>query len=230
MGMITVGISDACVSADPSDVLVTHALGSCIAVAIHDPLAGVAGLLHILLPDSKAAPHKAATHPCMFADTGIPAMFRSAYALGAQKSRLTVRVVGGAQMLDGQGMFNVGKNNYLALPQNFVGRRCTDRGRGSRGRYPPQRPADGRRGAIGVEHRGRPTPGTRCEDPWSARRGSAGGCGNREACTQIGVCSEYLKLAAGLEAAGLLPDPQVPLAARARASWCSSCVLRKGGR
>ncbi len=114
MGIITVGISDAHVSNDPDAILVTHALGSCIAVAVHDPLAGVAGLLHILLPDSKSAPHKAATHPCMFADTGIPAMFHSAYALGAQKSRISVRVVGGAQVLDGQGVFNIGKNNYLA--------------------------------------------------------------------------------------------------------------------
>jgi chemotaxis protein CheD len=114
MGIITVGIGDAHVSNDPDAILVTHALGSCIAVAINDPTAGVAGLLHILLPDSKSSPHKVATHPCMFADTGIPAMFHSAYALGAQKPRMIVRVVGGAQMLDGEGVFNIGKNNYLA--------------------------------------------------------------------------------------------------------------------
>jgi chemotaxis protein CheD len=114
MGNITVGIGDAQVSNDGADVLVTHALGSCIAVAIYDSAAGVAGLLHFLLPDSKCCLHKAMTHPCMFADTGIPALFHSAYALGAQKSRLTVRVVGGAQVLDPDGVFDVGKRNYLA--------------------------------------------------------------------------------------------------------------------
>ena len=114
MSLITVGIGDAQVSRDTSDVLVTHALGSCIAVAIHDPVVEVAGLLHILLPDSKSSPQKAAAQPCLFADTGIPALFHSAYALGAQKPRITVRVVGGAQIADPQGVFNIGKQNYLA--------------------------------------------------------------------------------------------------------------------
>jgi chemotaxis protein CheD len=114
MGVITVGIGDARLSDDSSDVLVTHALGSCIAVAVYDPVASVAGLLHFLLPDSKSSPHRAMTHPCLFADTGIPALFHSAYAQGAQKSRLIVRVVGGAQVLDPQGVFAIGKQNYLA--------------------------------------------------------------------------------------------------------------------
>lgn len=114
MASITVGIGDAHVSNDPNDVLVTHALGSCIAVAIYDPDAHVGGLLHFVLPNSKSSPHKAQTHPCFFADTGIPSLFLAAYALGAHKSRLSVRVVGGAQVLDVGGVFNVGKQNYLA--------------------------------------------------------------------------------------------------------------------
>jgi chemotaxis protein CheD len=51
----------------------------------------------------------------MFADTGIPLLFRSAYQLGADKKRLTVTVAGGAQMMDTQGTFNIGKRNCLAM-------------------------------------------------------------------------------------------------------------------
>jgi chemotaxis protein CheD len=114
MKEIIVGLSDCRISNDPESVLVTHALGSCVAVAIHDAAAGVAGLLHLMLPESSLDPAKAANRPYQFADTGIPLLFHAAYALGAEKRRLTVRLVGGAQILDSGGVFNVGKRNHLA--------------------------------------------------------------------------------------------------------------------
>ena len=52
MGDVIVGISDFGCSRKPGDVLVTYALGSCIAVIIYDPVASVGGLLHYMLPDS----------------------------------------------------------------------------------------------------------------------------------------------------------------------------------
>jgi chemotaxis protein CheD len=51
----------------------------------------------------------------MFADTGVPLLFRRAYEYGAEKRRLVVRVAGGAQVMDREGVFNIGKRNYLAL-------------------------------------------------------------------------------------------------------------------
>src|SRR5580692_6617224 len=78
MKEITVGLADCRISNDPASVLVTHALGSCVAVAIHDPVAGVAGLLHLMLPESALDPAKAAVRPYQFADTGIPLMFHAA--------------------------------------------------------------------------------------------------------------------------------------------------------
>ena len=71
------------VSNDPRVTLVTYSLGSCIGVAIWDPTARVSGILHYMLPDSSISPEKAKTGPAMFADTGIPRLFRDAYALGA---------------------------------------------------------------------------------------------------------------------------------------------------
>jgi chemotaxis protein CheD len=55
----------------------------------------------------------------MFADTGIPAMFKDSYELGAAKSRLIVKVVGGSQLLDPTGLFSIGKRNYLILCKLF---------------------------------------------------------------------------------------------------------------
>lgn len=112
--LITVGIADCKISNDKTSWLVTHALGSCVAVAIFDPMAYVGGLLHIMLPESSLDRAKAAEQPYMFADTGIPALFHAAYAKGAEKKRLIVRLVGGAQVMDSKGVFNIGKRNHLA--------------------------------------------------------------------------------------------------------------------
>ena len=55
----------------------------------------------------------------MFADSGIPMMFHEAYEKGAQKSRLRVRVAGGAQIMDASGVFNIGQRNCLAMRKIF---------------------------------------------------------------------------------------------------------------
>ncbi|MGE5487667.1 MAG: chemotaxis protein CheD [bacterium] len=115
MQIVVVGIADCQVSNDPECTLATYALGSCIAVAIWDPVVRVGGLLHYMLPDSGIDGVKSRERPYMFADTGIPLLFRRAYEYGAQKHRMLVRVAGGAQVMDDNGVFDIGKRNYLAL-------------------------------------------------------------------------------------------------------------------
>lgn len=112
---IVVGVADMKVSNQPGDVLVTHALGSCIALAFYDPKAGVGGIIHYLLPDSSLDFIKAQRHPCMFADTGIPRLFQECYRLGAAKRRMLVKVAGGGQILGGHEPFDLGRRNYKAL-------------------------------------------------------------------------------------------------------------------
>ena len=119
MANLVIGIGDCQVSADPADILITHALGSCIAVMIHDPVAKVAGLLHFMLPESSIDLEKAVKRPFAYADTGIPLLFQNAYQLGAVKSRIRVMAAGGAQMLDPNGTFNIGKRNHLAMRKIF---------------------------------------------------------------------------------------------------------------
>ena len=110
-----VGVADCAVSAEASASLITYALGSCIAVAIHDPVTCVGGLLHLMLPESSLARDKAQQNPYMFADSGVPLLFRRAYSAGAEKRRLVIHVAGGAQVVDDNGVFNIGKRNYLAV-------------------------------------------------------------------------------------------------------------------
>jgi chemotaxis protein CheD len=115
MSLLVVGVADCQVSSDEDAAIVTYALGSCIALLVHDPVTKVSGLLHYMLPEASLDPAKAEQNPFMFADTGIPRLFHGAYRLGAEKRRLCVTAVGGAQVLDHEGTFNIGKRNHLAL-------------------------------------------------------------------------------------------------------------------
>jgi chemotaxis protein CheD len=116
---IVIGISDMKVSNSPEDVLITYSLGSCIGLVIWDPVVKVGGMLHYMLPDCNLDRSRAEKNPCMFADTGIPKLFKEVYKFGAIKNRLVVKVVGGSQIMDESGMFNIGKRNYLALRKIF---------------------------------------------------------------------------------------------------------------
>ncbi len=111
----TVDIADLVISDQPDEVLVTYALGSCIAVMLYDPAARIAGMIHYMLPQSSINPEKAVQKPAMFADTGVPLLFQSMYAQGATKTNLIVRVAGGAQIYDDHGTFDIGRRNCTIL-------------------------------------------------------------------------------------------------------------------
>jgi chemotaxis protein CheD len=113
--VLTVGISDCAVSGDPNAVITTHALGSCVGLLIYDPVARVGGLLHYMLPDSTMDKDRAQQKPFMFADTGIPLLFHTAYKAGARKERIQVTALGGAQILGTNDSFSIGKRNLMSM-------------------------------------------------------------------------------------------------------------------
>lgn len=116
---VVVGIAEMAVSNNQNVTLTTYSLGSCLGIAIYDPVVKAGGLLHIMLPKSDIDPVKAAKHPAMFVDTGVPALFRAAYQLRAEKHRMVITVAGGAQIMDNNGFFNIGARNYEALSSLF---------------------------------------------------------------------------------------------------------------
>jgi chemotaxis protein CheD len=115
----TVGVSDLFVSNKCGDIIVTHALGSCIGLAIHDPKACVGGLLHYMLPLSKIDNSKSQVNPYMFGDSGIPELFQQAYKLGAKKENIQVVMAGGADILNNCNYFNIGARNIAIARKMF---------------------------------------------------------------------------------------------------------------
>ena len=119
MGDLIVGISDIKISNNPNETIVTYALGSCIGIVVYDPVAKVGGMLHYMLPDSTLDAKKARDNPAMFADTGIPLLFKSCYKLGADKRRMIVKAAGGASILDDTNFFRIGQKNIMAMRKIF---------------------------------------------------------------------------------------------------------------
>ncbi len=114
MTQLVVGVADGKISQGAQSSLVTYALGSCVAIALCDPVNGVGGLVHFMLPESSLDAGKAERNPWMFADTGIPLLFRMVLENGAERRRLKIWAAGGSQVMDPEGVFNIGKRNCLA--------------------------------------------------------------------------------------------------------------------
>lgn len=114
---VVVGVGDMGVSNNPQITLSTYALGSCVAVVAYDPAAKAGGLLHMMLPDSKISPGKAQTQPAMFADTGLPLLFRSLVGLRVDMSRLRIFMAGGANVLCDADTFKIGERNIRAASE-----------------------------------------------------------------------------------------------------------------
>ncbi len=108
---IQVGIADYKIARNP-DRLITLGLGSCVGVSLYDPVVGVGGLLHVMLPDS--AQFNQVSKPAKFADLGIPLLIKEMQSAGVSIYRLQAKLVGGAQMfsgLDDKLTLNIGQRN-----------------------------------------------------------------------------------------------------------------------
>ena len=94
--IIKVGMADLKTCNSP-DGLITLGLGSCVGVALRDPVTKIGGLAHVMLPDSTVI-RNSHQNIAKFADTGIDELIRQMEKLGAKKVRLTAKLAGGATM------------------------------------------------------------------------------------------------------------------------------------
>ena len=111
---VVIGVGDMAVSNNTQVTLSTYALGSCIGVVAYDPVAKVGGILHLMLPHSSISPDKAVLQPAMFADTGLPMLFRSLKGMKADPARIRLFITGGACVLTSHDSFKIGERNTQA--------------------------------------------------------------------------------------------------------------------
>lgn len=115
MKPIPVGLGDVKGSRLAGDVLVCFGLGSCVGVAVYDPKNRVAGMAHVVLPDSSLA--RQPDVPGKFADTAVPALLDEMVRLGGSRKGLVVKIAGGARMLAGlnSARLDIGSRNVEAV-------------------------------------------------------------------------------------------------------------------
>lgn len=114
--VVRVGISDVNIAKAPKCIR-TSGLGSCVGVVIYDQQNKIAGLAHVMLPNSTLSKQKE-LNPFKFADTAIPYVVNKLCNHGARKFALKAKVAGGAQMFQfetSSPMMRIGPRNVEAV-------------------------------------------------------------------------------------------------------------------
>ncbi len=116
---IWVGIADMNVCKAP-DKITTVGLGSCIGIVLYDEVKKIAGLVHIMLPDSTKSKNN--QNRLKFADTGIVALIEKLKELGVEQSKLKAKIAGGARMFSFSSSYemgSIGDKNILAVKEKL---------------------------------------------------------------------------------------------------------------
>lgn len=111
------------------DILLVTLLGSCVSACIRDPLAGVGGMNHFMLPESEMG---AGAGSARYGSFAMEVLVNDLLKRGAARSRLEAKVFGGGNVLRGFTTVNVGQRNaqfvldYLAAER--IGVKAEDLG------------------------------------------------------------------------------------------------------
>ena len=113
---VFVSVADLRHTKAPNAVVSTLGLGSCLGITCYDPIRKIGGLLHAMLPDSQR--HRP-TNPvtAMYLDLGLPALIEGTVRLGADLRSLELKVFGGAQILQSNEYFSIGRQNIEMMKQ-----------------------------------------------------------------------------------------------------------------
>jgi len=114
---VKVGMADLNIVEHPG-MITTLGLGSCIGIALYDKVTKIAGLAHIMLPDSTKIKNN--SNKYKFADTAIEILLEEMVKKGAKKLHIVAKIAGGAKMFDFDStddLLNVGKRNAMACKE-----------------------------------------------------------------------------------------------------------------
>jgi chemotaxis protein CheD len=105
-----------------SGTISTIGLGSCVAIILHDPVAKVGGLAHVLLPAESMSRDR--SNPAKFTATVLPILVGEMLSVGAVGNRMRAKIVGGASMFGNlipAGGINIGERNVIAVKEVLAG-------------------------------------------------------------------------------------------------------------
>jgi chemotaxis protein CheD len=117
--VVKVGMADMNICVSP-DAITTLGLGSCVGIVLYDPLKKIAGMVHIMLPDSTKISKN--DNKAKFADTGIDLLIKIMINKGANRRVLIAKIAGGAQMFaftSNMDIMRIGEKNIEATKRKL---------------------------------------------------------------------------------------------------------------
>lgn len=117
--ILKVGMADLNSARHPC-MITTLGLGSCVGVALYDSTSKIAGLAHVMLPNSEQAKNN--SNIAKFADTAIVKLVDDMVKLGARKDRIVAKLAGGAQMFvfnQSSDLMRIGYRNVVASKEKL---------------------------------------------------------------------------------------------------------------
>lgn len=118
--VVKVGIAD--LNTTTGDISIrTSGLGSCVGVVVYDLTKKVAGLAHVMLPDSSLT-RQVKFNKFKYADTALDVLIERLEALGARRFALKAKIAGGAQMFQmatNSDIMRIGPRNVEAVKEKL---------------------------------------------------------------------------------------------------------------
>lgn len=112
---VVIGIGEYAVSKTETDTIKTYALSSCVAVVVYNPVRKAAGMIHVALPYATSR-EDLLTKPAYYADSGIPLLIHAMCGrYGCRKEELVIQLFGGADSLQENDLFGIGRKNLEAV-------------------------------------------------------------------------------------------------------------------
>ena len=93
------------------DMVIVTVLGSCVAACIRDPILGVGGMNHFMLPHNGLDGPAPVSSPARYGSYAMEVLINNLIKLGCKRDRLEAKLFGGGNIIRGFTVTNVGDRN-----------------------------------------------------------------------------------------------------------------------
>jgi chemotaxis protein CheD len=121
------------VTANADEMLVTI-LGSCVTACIRDPMIGVGGMNHFMLPESAGAGWDSASASMRYGNVAMERLINDILKRGGARERLEIKVFGGGNVM--KGTTNIGHRNAEFVEEYLAAEGLPIAARHLRGKLP----------------------------------------------------------------------------------------------
>ena len=99
--------------ATPSDMMLVTTLGSCVAACIRDPLNGIGGMNHFMLPENIQEQGAWGSSSARYGAYAMEMLINQLLKMGARRQNLEAKLFGGGAVIKHMKTVNIGERNAI---------------------------------------------------------------------------------------------------------------------